>query len=166
MNRRKQFVILALFISTLALLSSCTTLRPATSIIQDSIQRYRYVYITPTQNLSSSSGSTSGNIYYSVSKTVNPADVISGKLTREGFIRIPEIKPEFAAQTLIINYGESGKRNVFLGYAIEVTIQLINAQTLQPVCTCTAEGMGSTEADDIREAIGRCLEKLLRPNAL
>jgi len=32
------------------------------------------------------------------------------------------------------------------------------------VCSCTAEGQGSTEADDIRIATTRCLNKLLYEN--
>ena len=60
-----------------------------------------------------------------------------------------------------MNYGESGKRNRGLGYTIEVTIQFISAKTHAPICSCTAEGQGETEADDIREAITRCLSGLL-----
>lgn len=57
--------------------------------------------------------------------------------------------------------GESGKRNTGLGgYTLEVTIQLISAKTSSLVCSCTAEGQGSTEADDIRQAITRCLNEL------
>jgi hypothetical protein len=47
------------------------------------------------------------------------------------------------------------------GYTIEVTIQFVSAKTNSLVCSCTAEGIGSTEADDIREAITRCLDKLI-----
>lgn len=129
--------------------------------MQDSVKKYRYIYITPTQTLSSGSGSIVENQYYSSSKTINPADLVSGILTKQGFIRLPELRQELANQTLIVNFGESGKRNAGLGYTLEVTIQFINAQTLQPACTCTAEGMGSTEADDIRNAIQRCLQGIL-----
>ena len=44
---------------------------------------------------------------------------------------------------------------------LEVTINLISAKTYQPLCSCIAEGQGSTEADDIRIAITRCLASLL-----
>jgi hypothetical protein len=55
-----------------------------------------------------------------------------------------------------VNYGESGKRDRGLGYTIEVTIQFISAKTHTQICSCTAEGQGETEADDIRQAITRC----------
>jgi hypothetical protein len=148
--------------TAITLFTSCVSLRPVSVSVQDSVQKYRYIYITPTQTLSSGSGTFVGNQYYSSSKTINPADVVSGILTKQGFIRLPELRQELTNQTLIVNFGESGKRNAGLGYTLEVTIQFINAQTLQPVCTCTAEGMGSTEADDIRNAIQRCLQGVLK----
>lgn len=77
---------------------------------------------------------------------------------------MPEIKPELIDQTLIVNYGESGKRNIaggLGGYTIEVTIQFISAKTHTLMSSCTAEGQGETEADDIRKAINRCLAGLL-----
>lgn len=99
----------------------------------------------------------------SVSKSVNPSDIIAGYLIRKGYIQITQIKPEQASQTLIINYGETGRRNIWgglLGYTIEITFQFISAQTHEVVCTSTAEGVGSTEADDIRIAINRALEEV------
>ena len=111
--------------------------------------------------MTSSSGATVSGQYYSSSKTVNPSDVITGILTKEGLIRLPELKSELTDETLIINYGESGRRNTGLGgYTIEVTIQFVSAKTSSLVCSCTAEGQGSTEADDIRQAITRCLNEL------
>ena len=111
--------------------------------------------------MTSSSGITINGDLLSTSNTVNPADLITGIFIKEGLIRLPELKPELAEETLIINYGESGKRNTGLGgYTLEVTIQLISAKTSSLVCSCTAEGQGSTEADDIRQAITRCLNEL------
>lgn len=46
------------------------------------------------------------------------------------------------------------------GYTLEVSIQILDAKTQEPVFICTAEGQGDTEADDIRKAITRCLESL------
>jgi hypothetical protein len=136
-------------------------LRPATSLKNASINGYTYIYVSPTNSLTSSSGYTINGDLLSSSKTVNPADLITGILIKEGLIRLPELKPELAEETLIINYGESGKRNTGLGgYTLEVTIQLISAKTSSLVCSCTAEGQGSTEADDIRQAITRCLNEL------
>ena len=136
-------------------------LQPATSIKNASINGYTYIYVSPTNSLTSSSGYTINGDLLSSSKTVNPADLITGIFIKEGLIRLPELKPELAEETLIINYGESGKRNTGLGgYTLEVTIQLISAKTSSLVCSCTAEGQGSTEADDIRQAITRCLNEL------
>ncbi len=63
---------------------------------------------------------------------------------------------------MIVNFGETGRRTVNLGYSIEVTIQFISASTQFPICTCTAEGQGETEADDVRKAIQRALEPLFK----
>ena len=70
---------------------------------------------------------------------------------------MPELKPGLTNETLIVNYGESGRRNVLLGYTTEVTIQFISAKSYAPICSCTAEGMGATETDDIKKPINRCL---------
>lgn len=144
-------------------LVGCThTLLPATSVKNGKIEDYKYIYISPTTSLTSSSGATIGGQYYSSSKSVNPSDVIAGILSKQGFIRLPELRPELSEETLIVNYGESGKRDLGLGgYTIEVTIQLISANSSNLVSSCTAEGLGSTEADDIREAITRCLTELI-----
>ena len=96
----------------------------------------------------------------STTKSVNPSDVIAGILIKQGYIILPELKSELANETLIVNYGESGRRNRGLGYTIEVTIQFSSAKTNEMICSCTAEGQGETEADDIRQAIRRALSSL------
>ncbi|HQW11555.1 MAG TPA: hypothetical protein PK076_00975 [Saprospiraceae bacterium] len=154
-----------LIISILGIwLSGCTSLKPATSIKNGPIESFKYMYISPTNSLTSSIGATIGGQLYTSSKSVNPADVISGIISKEGIIRLPELKSELTDETLIINYGESGRRNTGLGgYTMEVTIQFISAQTNSLVCSCSAEGQGETEADDIRMAITRCLSTIF-PN--
>lgn len=143
-------------------LVSCTSLKPPTSIKNGKIENYKYLYILPTNSLTSSYGTTIGGQYYTSSKSVNPSDVISGILSKKGFVRLPEQKSELVDETLIVNYGESGRRGTGLGgYTIEVTIQFISAKSNDLICSCTAEGQGSTEADDIRQAITRCLSSLL-----
>ena len=145
---------------------SCTTLLlPASTVKNSSTENYKYIYITPTKNLTSSAGEVYGGAYglygATQSKSVNPADVISGLLTKKGFIRLPELKAELNDKTLIVNYGESGKRDTGLGgYTIEVTIQFVSGKLNELVSSCTAEGQGQTEADDIRQAINRCLVAL------
>jgi hypothetical protein len=146
------------------LVSACAILKAPVITKNSSLANYKYAFIPATSNLTSGSGFTIGRQYYSENKTVNPRDVISGLLMKEGFVILPEIKPELADKTLIINYGESGRRNVaggLGGYTIEVTINFISAETYESICSCTAEGQGSTEADDIRQAITRCLSGLL-----
>lgn len=142
--------------------SSCASLKPPTIIRNEPIQNYKYIFISPTNSLTSGLGASYGGQYFSSSKTVNPSDVITGILSKDGFIRLPELKSELNDQTLIVNYGESGRRNTGLGgYTIEVTIQFISAKSHALICSCTAEGQGETEADDIRKAITRCMSSLL-----
>ena len=154
---------LAIVLSIFAL--GCAPLKQVTVVKNDKIENYKYVYISPTKSLTSSSGGVYGGNYgvygSTTSKSVNPSDVISGILLKNGFSQLPELKPEFTDETLIVNYGESGRRNRGLGYTIEVTIQFLSAKTNTTVCSCTAEGQGETEADDIRQAITRCLTGLL-----
>ena len=157
----KPIKFLTIFIISISL-NGCTSLKPATTIKNGTIEDYKYIYISPTNSLTSSSGATIGGQYYSSSKSVNPSDVIVGILSKDGFIRLPELKSELADETLVVNYGESGRRNTgFGGYTIEVTIQLISEKSSTLICSCTAEGQGATEADDIRQAITRCLSSLL-----
>lgn len=162
MNKNSK--LLGLFIIILGFYG-CASLRPslqpATSLKNASLDGFKYIYVTPANSVTSSTGFTINGEINSKTKTLNPADLITGILIKEGLIRLPEIKPELAEETLIINYGESGKRNTgFGGYTLEVTIQFISAKTNSLVCSCTAEGQGSTEADDIRLAITRCLNEL------
>jgi len=157
----KSIKFFTIFILTIWL-SSCVSLKPVTSIKNDSIEKFKYIYISPTTSLTSSTGNTIGGQFYSSSKSVNPSDVITGILSKEGLIKLSEIKPELSDQTLIVNYGESDKRKTGLGgYTIEVTIQFISAKNQTLICSCTAEGQGETEADDIRQAITRCLSELI-----
>ncbi len=140
---------------------SCVNLKPVTAIKNGDIKDFKYIYISQTKSLTSSTGGTINGQYYSTSKSVNPRDVITGILAKQGYILIPELKKEISNETLIINYGESGRRNTGLGgYTIEVTIQFISSTSNSIICSCTAEGQGSTEADDIRIAITRCLNKI------
>ena len=151
-------------VCSILMLGSCTPLRLPVIVKNAPIETYKYAYISPTKELTSSSGGTYGGQYgiygSSTTKSVNPSDVIAGELIKEGFIIVPELKSELSNETLIVNYGESGRRNRGLGYTIEVTIQFISAETKQMICSCTAEGQGETEADDIRQAIRRALEGL------
>ena len=79
---------------------------------------------------------------------------------KHGYIILPQLKPELVNETFIVNYGESGKRSVGVGYTLEVAIQFISAKNNELICSSTAEGMGSDERDDLRIAITRALESL------
>lgn len=128
------------------------------------ISNYRYFYVSPTGNYTSSSG-VYGNqygIYGGKTKSTNPSTIIAGILLKNGYIQVNEVNPNNVRETMIVNFGETGRRNVNLGYSIEVTIQFISAATQLPICTCTAEGQGATEADDVRIAIQRALEPLFK----
>lgn len=157
---------LALLVMGLFLLISCGSLKAPIIKQNEPISSYRYFYIMPTPELTSSSGGVYGSHYgvygRSLTKTIIPSDIISGTLLKQGFVRLPEIDPNLADKTLIVNYGESGRRNLNFGYSIEVTIQFLSALTHSVVCVCTAEGQGSTESDDIRIAINRALEPLFK----
>jgi hypothetical protein len=147
------------------LMNSCVVLKEPTVVKNDRIESYKYVFIPPTNNSNSGTGKLfvgDHGAYSSIrNKSTNPSDVIRGILIKEGFISLPELKPELMDQTLIVNYGESGKRDTGLGYAIEITIQFISAKSDTLVSSCTAEGQSETEGDDdIRQAITRCLSAL------
>ena len=102
-------------------LYACGTLRKYPVVVKNSsISDYKYVYITPTKELSSSTSGAymgqNGVMYGSTeSKSVNPSDVIAGALIKKGFIIIPELSPELQNKTLIANYGESGRRKKGIG---------------------------------------------------
>jgi len=162
----KRILYILLVIVPLMFFSSCASMKaPAITYFENqSIKDYTYFYVTPTNEILSSSREygTQDGVYLGTIKSINPADVISGMLFKNGFIRVDKVLPENADKTMVINYGESGRRNVNLGYSIEVTIQFINAATQKPIVFCTGEGQGETEVDDIRKAINRALEPLFK----
>lgn len=81
---------------------------------------------------------------------------------KKGYVIVPELRAENASQTIVVNYAETGRRNLNLGYTIEITIQILSAADNSLLCTGTAEGQGETEADDIRIAINRCLTEIFK----
>lgn len=93
---------------------------------------------------------------------MTPSEVIAGYFMKKGFVMIPEINEDQKAQTIMIAYGESGRKNYFLTYSIEVTLQLLDATTYELICISTAEGMGATETDDVRKATIKCLDAIFK----
>lgn len=146
--------------------SGCASMRPpvVNKYNNDNISNYRYFYVSPTGDYTSSSGvyTNQYGVYGGTTKSTNPSSIISGILFKNGYIQVNEVKPQNANETMIVNFGETGRRSVNLGYSIEVTIQFISAATQLPICSCTAEGQGETEADDIRKAIQRALNPLFK----
>lgn len=153
------FLVLSVLIVSMVM-TACVTLQPASVTRNGQLSDYPYFVINSTETLTSGQGMTSNGIYSSINKTVNPKDVIAGYLIKKGLVVLPESQEGLLPQTLIVNYGESGRRNVGLGYTIEVTIQFISAFSNQVIFLTTAEGIGDTEADDIREAITRAMDAL------
>lgn len=164
-NMRYQSLIhIVLFTILMTMINGCASMRPpvVNTYNNDSVSNYQYFYISPTGNYTSSPG-VHGNryrVYGGTMKSINPSSIIAGILFNNGYIQVNEVSPDNAGKTMIVNFGETGRRNVNLGYSIEVTIQFISASTQQPICTCTAEGQGETEADDVRKAIQRALMPL------
>lgn len=159
----KHVLILLLGIASFFTVISCVPMRPpVVNTYEDSIHNYKYFYITSTGDYTSSAGvyGNSFGVFGGRTKSLNPTSLISGILFKNGFIQVNEINPQNASNTMIVNFGETGRRNVNLGYSIEVTIQFVSASTQQLICSCTAEGQGETEADDVREAIQRALKPL------
>ena len=68
------------------------------------------------------------------------------------------MKSELSHETIVVNYGEIGKRARGLGHTMEIIIQFISADTNELLCSCTGEGQGETDADDIRQAINSVVE--------
>ena len=97
-------------------------------------------------------------------QSVNSRDVIAGGFSKRGFIVLHDIEERVRPKTLIVSYGESGRRRVALGMGstTEVILQLVSAETGELVGTATAEGCGDTESDDIKQAITRALAALFK----
>lgn len=144
-------------------LTGCSALKApvVTRFNNLSISDYKYFYVVPTSNISSSSGVYINGVGETTVTSVNPADVISGFFFKNGFIRVHEVLPENASSTMIISYGETGRRMIDLMYSTEVTIQITDASTQSLIAVTTAEGKGLTEVDNIRIAIINALTPLI-----
>ncbi len=139
-----------IIVTIFLLLSGCATkLIPPTQHLSKSISSYKYVVIPEYKDIV--------YINSSAAKEMSPDDLIEGILLKKGIFRIRTQDSNNKNNLLIAKFATSGKREVMLGYTMEVTIALLDARSLEVVYTCTAEGMGATEVDDVREAIIRCL---------
>lgn len=147
----------------LVFFSSCAILEPVKHKTYKDLSKYKYAIVPQTSTLNSGAGSgyvgygTSGGFSYSTNKSINPSDVIAGILMNKGFVILDKEKND---ETIIVKYGQGGKRHVaggLGGYTLSVNIQILDAKTQELVFDCQAEGQGETEADDLRLAISRCL---------
>lgn len=161
LNKSTLFVFIVLFAS------SCATLKEPVINKNENLDQYNFVVLPTTESLKSEVSGVYGNqlgVYGgSTTKEVNPRNVIEGILLKRGLISTEEVEPGNESKTLLVKYGESGKRLIaggLGGYTLEVTIALVSAETNKIVYSCVAEGIGETEVDDIREAIQRCLSGL------
>lgn len=160
----KRFLFLAI---VSALFCSCYTLLPPTTTRSqtENLSDFSYFYMPETGTKVGTFSSYNGTGYVSTTtRSINPSDVISGYLIKHGYIRLVELNPQLMENTLIVSYGETGTRSVSIfAYTTEITIQMMSGKTNTLVCTTTAEGLGSTEADDVREAITRALDAIFQP---
>lgn len=134
--------------------SSAVKLLPPETTQKKSLSEYKFVIIPREKKIVYASSS--------VSKEMFPDDLIEGVLLKKGIVRLSELPEKNTELFLIAKFAVSGKRSVYLGmgYTMEVTIVLMEAETLNIVYSCTAEGLGSTEVDDIRAAIINCMSGL------
>lgn len=149
------------------LFCGCTALMPTTVNLNSPINDYQYVYITPTSEKNSVTGATLGGSYgvygATTTHTANPMDIISGHFIKKGYIRVPEVKPENADKTIIVNYGEvKGGYMIDLSRGITIVIQMISASNNDLLCVCNAEGKGGTDAEAVTDAIDRCMDEFFR----
>lgn len=147
--------------------TACGALKPTTCSVQPTFYQYRYVYIMPTGSVTGSTGvyTSIDRDYVSggVTRTTNPADLMSGYLMQKGFTVLPQLDQNKLAETLVLSYGETGHRSVgflWLFDATSIIIQFRDAQTNDLVATAESEDYGSTEADNIRYAIRNALDAI------
>lgn len=89
----KAFKLWISIVLTVIMFSSCGALKTPVIVRNAPIEGYRYVFITPTKELTSSVGGTYGGQYgiygASTTKSVNPSDVISGELIKMDLLYYP-----------------------------------------------------------------------------
>ncbi len=146
------------------LFSGCISLNPTAISRHGSLDGYRYFYVIPTAERNSVSGGTYGNqngVYGTTSSnSVSPSELIAGYVMNRGYVRVPELKEQTAKRTMIISYGDGNSREKLDEFAIEVTIQILDAETNELVCMCRADAKADTEAKAIRCATEKCLNEI------
>ena len=155
-----------LFFAALAL-TACGALKPTTCSVQPTFYKYRYVYIMPTGSVTGSTGVYTSyvddRVYGGVTRTANPADMMSGYLMQKGLTILPQLDEAKKAETLVLSYGETDRRDVgllWLSTSTGIIIQFRDALTNDLIASAEAEDYGSTEADNVRYAIRKALDAI------
>ncbi len=182
-QRIAKYTVIVLFCLTLSLLTSCysysyshshshsynynysllpVSISPTSCYTSNWINKYQYFYIIPTSTIIYERGSVNNGTGYSNGYSMNPADELAGYLQNKGLIRLSEIKNDKASSTLVVSFAISGRRPVSPSgaYTTEVILHFTSADTDSLICSCKAEGLGSSEIEDIREALQRCFNEL------
>ena len=148
-------------------MTGCAPLKQTVCSVQPTFYKYRYVYIMPTGSVTGSTGVytsyVDNRVYGGKTKTANPADLMSGILMQKGFTILPQLDQNKLAETLVLNYGETGQRDVgflWLSTSTNIIIQFRDAQTNDLIASAEAEDVGSTEADNVRYAIQKALDAI------
>ncbi|MBL4911329.1 MAG: hypothetical protein JKX78_15130 [Alteromonadaceae bacterium] len=153
-----------LILPLLLALSGCSSINPSGDILPPEINsyipidNYSFVLINESETVNSAVANESGGY----TRTVDPDEAIAGVLLKMGVIRIYETPDTNLDKVALVSYGVSGTRNIGLmgAYSQEVTIVIREVNSTNLIYQCSAEGIGSTEADDIRNAISSCLSGL------
>lgn len=156
------------FVLLPVLLSGCGLRAPQVRL-ERPLSQFKYAYIVPTGYVDAISTYSVDDRKIPYTKSINPRSLIAGQLAKRGYIVVPEVSPHQAHQTMVVSYGESDKRGVLIGgYAIEVTIQIITADTQELVAITTAEGSGLNEPETeyIRRAISLAFTALFEPQQI
>ena len=133
------------------------------------VSAYSFVVIEQGPTMRASIAQADESRAAAQSREFNPTQLMEGVFLKKGLVRVTSVPDSSRNNTLIAKWGVSGSRDFVIGnawkgyaraYSQEVTISLISATDLRPVFSCTGEGMGVTELDDIRQAIVSCLSGL------
>ena len=148
-------------------MTGCLILHATTVIKNESVYNYKYVYVMPTVATQSVYGATVGTsgttVGATTSSSVVPSDIIAGQFVKKGFVRVADVKPQTASQTLSVSYSETNLRRIGGTEATEVTIQAVNGATNALVCSVTAEGKSKTnQAEEVRMALDRAMKEMMK----
>lgn len=150
--------LICLITSLVMAISSIAQLYAPSAKIEDNLKGYKYVYVVPTNGITSNSGihSNSYGVYGGPTKTINPSETIKGYFIRLGYTCLASIDPNLANITMIVSFGQTGRRMLSplsSAYSSGIIIQISNAKTHKVLATYQAEGCGSDETEDITQAL-------------